>query len=158
MKSLLFVCSGNICRSPLAEAIARHQLRDRPDIEIDSAGLERYHVGQPPDPRAVAVARQHGLDASGLRARQITAEDLQRFDRILVADQGHFDVVSQMQRDHGGTRPELILAAAGIDPEGEVPDPYYADQQAFDDVYKLLERAMPGIIEGVDSGSCGSSA
>ncbi|RMH44610.1 MAG: low molecular weight phosphotyrosine protein phosphatase, partial [Gammaproteobacteria bacterium] len=87
-QKILMVCLGNICRSPLAEGILRHRLdaMGRDDVLVDSAGTSAYHVGEPPDPRSMAVAERHGIDIRGLRARQLTAEDGNQFDWILVMD------------------------------------------------------------------------
>lgn len=140
--SILFVCMGNICRSPLAEGIARHMLASTPsgrEIELDSAGTHAYHVGEPPDPRAIAVARRHGIDIAGLRARQVQAEDFARFDLILCADRQNLAALRRL-RPATAAAPELLLPWCGL-AQDEVPDPYYGDAAGFDRVFDLLQHA-----------------
>ncbi len=147
IESVLFVCMGNICRSPLAEGIARARLAERGlALRIDSAGTHAYHVGEPPDPRAREVARRFGTPIDDLRARQVVAEDFERFDLILVADRQNLAALQRFDpaRRHAelGILP-IWCGSAGCD---EVPDPYYDDDRAFDHVYRLLLRCTDDLL------------
>jgi protein-tyrosine phosphatase len=113
MKRVLFVCLGNICRSPLAEGLARAKARRAGlDLQFDSAGTESYHVGRPPDPRACAVARARGVPIDDLRARQVTREDFGNFDLILAADQPSLRVLQSLRPAQGGAELALLLERA----------------------------------------------
>jgi len=140
---VLFVCTGNICRSPTAEGIFRRMtdaagLGDR--IESDSAGTHGYHIGEPPDPRTVAAAKARGFDLSTLRARRVTRADFQNFDLILAMDEGHFAHLDSMRP--AGARAELKLFLAYHPESGlsDVPDPYYGGPAGFDHVLDLVEE------------------
>lgn len=131
--SVLFVCLGNICRSPLAEAAFRRAVETRGlEVEIDSAGTGEWHVGRPPDPRAVAAAARKGIDISHLRARQVTMADFESFDRIVALDQANLEHLRQMRP--AGARAELSLLLDHVDGrEGQpVADPYYGEAEHFD--------------------------
>ena len=154
MKRLLFVCMGNICRSPLAEGIARHHAsRLQLPLDIDSAGIADYHVGEPPDPRAMALARRLGVPIDAQRARQVTRDDLRRFDVILGADRSNLRALQALRSPDSTAELGLMLAWAGDDPQAEVPDPYYGGSAEFEQVYDLLNRAMPALLRRVAFGS-----
>lgn len=147
--AVLFVCLGNICRSPLAEAVFRdvaqaRGLRDR--FRADSAGTGDWHVGNPPDRRSVAVGAAHGIDLAGLRARQISGEDFARFDYVLGMDD---DNVSTLRRlAPAGARAEIDQYhrfATGI--ARPVPDPYYGGEDGFEQVYRLIRTASEALVE-----------
>jgi protein-tyrosine phosphatase len=148
---VLFVCLGNICRSPLAEGVFRQVvgeagLADR--FEIDSAGTSSYHTGSPPDSRTTAVARRRGL-ALDHAARQITAEDLDRYDYIVVMDESNHERVRRLAES---VKPEMeILLLRDFDPEAdgsrEVPDPYFGGESGFEEVHDMVERACRGLLE-----------
>jgi len=144
--SVLFVCLGNICRSPAAEGVLRAQSQALSlPLQIDSAGTANYHVGNPPDPRARRVARAAGTPIDDLRARQVEARDFKRFDLILAAD---LSVLQELQRVRPAQSPAtlaLLLEWAGLGAGLEVPDPYYGRLQEFEAVHQLLERACRGI-------------
>jgi protein-tyrosine phosphatase len=150
---VLFVCMGNICRSPTAEGVFRHYVRTQaPDfaLEIDSAGTHDYHVGEPPDPRTVAAAARRGIDLSGLRARQVADDDFERFDLIVAMDRlNHVTLLDRSPpRYHARIRTMLEFAAgAGHD----VPDPYYGGPAGFDTVLDLVEAAAPGLFAEIRS-------
>jgi protein-tyrosine phosphatase len=146
---VLFVCLGNICRSPTAEGVFReHVRRHAPelDVETDSAGTHDYHVGEPPDPRTVRAARQRGIDLSGLRARQVCAQDFERFDLILAMDR--LNHATLLDRSPPGFRPRirLLLEFAADAGREDVPDPYYGGAQGFDEVLDLVEQAAAGLL------------
>jgi len=145
---VLFVCMGNICRSPLAEGLARARARDAGlDWSFDSAGIESYHVGAAPDPRARALARRRGTAIDDLRARQVCREDFERFDLILAADRRNLAALQRLGPAAGGARVALLLDWTGLEPQGEVPDPYYGGEQDFEQVYLLLERAIDALLD-----------
>ena len=146
---VLFVCMGNICRSPSAEGVFRYVLAKRAphlEIEIDSAGTHDYHVGEPPDARALAAARRRGIDISPLRARRVAAEDFERFDLILAMDEENLrELQLRSQRTHH-ERIRLIMEYAPSAARRAVPDPYYGGEQGFEEVLDLLEEAADGLI------------
>jgi len=152
MVRILFVCMGNICRSPTAEAVFRHLVaREAADlqIEIDSAGTHDYHVGHAPDRRAQAAARRRGIDLSGQRARVIEDVDFERFDLILTMDeQNRSNLLARARRDlHPRIR--LIMDFAPVAVTREVPDPYYGGEKGFEEVLDLLEEAAAGLLAEV---------
>ncbi len=148
---ILFVCMGNICRSPTAEGVFRRKieeagLADR--VEIDSAGTHAYHVGEPPDPRAREAASRRGIDLSGLRARQAQADDFARFDYVLAMDRDNYHGLMRLaERNRGAARLHLFLEFARGIGEQEVPDPYYGGDQGFEQVLDMIEEASDGLIE-----------
>ncbi len=147
---VLMVCSGNICRSPTAEAVLRARLQaaglaDR--IGVDSAGTHGFHTKEPPDPRAQARARKRGYDLSGLRARRVVAEDFTRFQRILAMDEGHRRWLQDAAPPEGRARIEMLMDHATAHPgRPEVPDPYYGSERDFDVVLDLVEDACDGLV------------
>lgn len=148
LNNILFVCLGNICRSPMAEGIFRLRL-DQAGIgerfRLDSAGTGAWHIGEPPDPRARAAAAALGADLEPLRARQFQRSDLDRFDLVLAMDQDNLRAISQ----HPGAdeRAQLALPWLGIESPRDVPDPYYGDARDFTVVAQLLDRAAARFIE-----------
>jgi protein-tyrosine phosphatase len=149
---VLFVCMGNICRSPMAEAVFRWLApRLRPDVvvEADSAGTHGYHVGRPPDERAQRVARAHGIDLSALRARQLVAQDFERFDRILVMDRHNHDSALALAPPERRHRLQLLLDYAPQLALREVPDPYYGELPDFERVFQLSEQAARGLLQSL---------
>ena len=134
------VCLGNICRSPLAEGILRSKV-DTSLIEVDSAGTAGYHIGNPPDPRSVAVARKYQIDISRQRCRRFVKEDFNRFDHIFVMDQSNYRDVTELA--NGGDQLEkvrLLLEELEMGPS-EVPDPYYGGDSGFEYVFELIDQA-----------------
>jgi len=146
------VCLGNICRSPLAEAILRQKSEQLDlDIHIDSAGTSDYHIGESPDQRSSENALTNGLDISYLRARQFMVEDFDRFDRIFVMDRSNKENVLRLSRgDEDSKKVDLILNLTHPGSNMEVPDPYFGGAQGFQHVYELLDEATDRIIEELD--------
>ncbi|PAU75693.1 low molecular weight protein-tyrosine-phosphatase [Halomonas salipaludis] len=146
---ILFVCLGNICRSPTAEGVFRRRLADAglsEVVEVDSCGTGGWHIGKAPDARAQAAARQRGVDVSQLRARQLDAADFARFDYLLAMDDDNLASLEAMRPDDCTAHVGLLLDFAG-EPGRAVPDPYYGGEQGFDEVFALVERAADGLIE-----------
>ena len=148
---LLFVCMGNICRSPLAEGIFLHLARERnlsEKFEVDSAGVGDWHVGHAPDPRSQAVANKHGIELI-CRARQVEApEDFESFDLILAMDRTNFrDLLSLSPAEHHHKIKLMRDYDSGTAEDREVPDPYYGGPGGFDNVYGMLHRACSGLLD-----------
>lgn len=148
MNKIVFICLGNICRSPLAEGIVRARAAAAGrDLVLDSAGTGDWHVGQPPDRRAIAVAAAHGIDISGLRARRVVAEDFLRFDLLLCADRANLAQVQRLRPAGARAEAALLLDWTGLAREGEVPDPYGGDLAEFESVYRLLDNAAQALLQ-----------
>ena len=146
VSSILFVCMGNICRSPTAEAVFRAQMTQRGlDLHLDSAGTIGYHKGAKPDPRSVQAGTARGYDFAGIRSRPITAKDYLRFDLILAMDNNNMeDMLAECPPEHHG-KLKLFLDYAESDYD-EVPDPYYGGSRGFDLVVDLIEEASNGLL------------
>ena len=153
MISVLFVCLGNICRSPTAEGIFRSMveqegLSDR--ISIDSAGTAAYHVGQPPDRRAMMEAKNRGIDISGLRGRQAKAADFKRFDYVLAMDSENYANLSSICPSGFETKLSMFLSftpGASDTMNQDVPDPYF--EGGFGSVYEMIEKAAGGLLDDI---------
>lgn len=147
---ILFVCTGNICRSPTAEAVVRRLARElvpHVPLELDSAGTHDYHVGEPPDPRALAAAARRGIDMSLLRARQVEPADFDRFHLVLAMDHGHLRLLQRMAPAPARDRVRLFLDYAPQLTLREMPDPYYGGPADFELVLDLAEAAGRGLLE-----------
>lgn len=145
--SVLFVCLGNICRSPLAEgAMRRLAEAESAALEIDSAGTGDWHIGHAPDPRAQAEALRRGLDISMLRARQVTEEDFHRFDHIVAMDAKNLADLLAMQPDGARAALSLLLDHAE---GGDVPDPYYGGDEGFAETFQLVEDGVRGLLQAI---------
>lgn len=147
--SVLFVCLGNICRSPMAEGVFRRMaagagLADT--IRIDSAGTGDWHVGEPPDRRAIAAAARREINIAGLRARQVTGRDLMRFDHVLAMDRDNLAALQRMTVP-GSAAPRLFLDHAGHTGADEVPDPYL--HGGFDAVLDLIEAGAANLLRSL---------
>jgi protein-tyrosine phosphatase len=150
MVKILFVCMGNICRSPTAEGVFRHKvaeagLEDR--IAIDSAGTHAYHVGQPPDLRAQKTALNHGFDLSEQRARRITADDFEQFDYVIAMDSDNESDLHAVCPAGYEQRIHRFLKFAPSSMESDVPDPYYGGSNGFEKVLALVENAADGLLD-----------
>jgi protein-tyrosine phosphatase len=151
MVRVLFVCLGNICRSPLAQgvfenAVRREGLED--EVFVDSAGTGSWHVGHPPDERAQRSASLRGLDLSTQRARRVTLDDCQSFDYVLTMDEENYQAVAALCRE-GGAEVRPFLDYAPERPESEVPDPFYGGPEGFEHVLDLVEEASEGLLEDI---------
>ena len=149
---VLFICTGNICRSPTAEGVFRHAVASaglQKKILIDSAGTHDYHVGHPPDRRTQLAATQRGYDLAGLRARQVTGKDFVQFDYIVAMD---LDNLSELRRlapaQHHG-KLSLFMEYSSARRGEEVPDPYYGGAQGFERVLDMAEDAAAGLLEHI---------
>lgn len=153
MVRVLFVCLGNICRSPLAqgvfeELVRREGLAD--EVFVDSAGTGAWHVGDPPDERATESARRRGLDISAQKARRISPEDFDSFDYILTMDEENYRKVSSLGSGRAEVRPFLDYAKDSS--ETEVPDPYFGGERGFERVLDLVEEAAAGLLAEIVTG------
>ena len=152
MVKVLFVCLGNICRSPTAEGVFRKYVTEAglaDAILIDSAGTHAYHVGEPPDLRAQETAARRGVDLSGLRGRRATEADLDDFDYVLAMDRENLHNLLAIARDHHRQRIRLFLEFAEELDEKEVPDPYYGGPSGFDKVMDMIEEASAGLLADI---------
>lgn len=148
---MLFVCMGNICRSPTAEGVFKHLVQQaglNEDVFVDSAGTHDYHVGSPPDRRSQAAAHRRGYDLSSLRARKFGPRDCEEFDYVLVMDRGNYNrAVDSCGGASGNVR--LLMEFAPSKREREVPDPYAGGAEGFERVLDLIEEACRGLLEDV---------
>ncbi|HET8705504.1 MAG TPA: low molecular weight protein-tyrosine-phosphatase [Pseudomonadales bacterium] len=150
MKKVLFVCLGNICRSPTAEGVFKHKVNAAglaSRIISDSAGTAAYHVGEPPDKRSIRAAAKRGYDLSSLRARKFERSDFQHFDYILAMDNANY---SDLYRIGGNSHPEKLKLFLEFHPDSnqiEVPDPYYGGEDGFNLVLDLCERAADSLLD-----------
>ena len=146
--SVLFVCMGNICRSPTAEGVFRHVVEADGELNVlvDSAGTHAYHVGEPPDPRAQRAALDRGVDLGRLRARRVRSRDFFDFTHILAMDQQNLRLLQEMQPGRGGAELRLFLEFAEDQGSLEVPDPYYGGRNGFERVLDLVEDASYGLL------------
>ena len=150
--SVLFVCLGNICRSPLAEAALREEAaRLGIDLEIDSAGTADWHVGRPPDERAIAVARKNGAEISHLRARQVTAEDFRRFDYVVALDEKNLRNLRALRPPGGKAELSLLLDHVEGGEGQPVADPYYGQEHLFDLTWAHVTAGARGLVRKIAS-------
>ena len=148
--SLLFVCMGNICRSPTVETVARVEFaRAGLDIEVASAGTENYHIGHPADRRSIAMAESHGYPLHEHRARQLSVEDFSRFDQLLVMDHANLRAVLDQAPAAARNRVQLFLPFVGISEPVELPDPYYGTATDFQRAFELARDGIMSYIKRV---------
>lgn len=150
--SVLFVCMGNICRSPTAHGVFRKLVEEaglQDAISIDSAGTHAYHVGNPPDPRSMAKAIERGLDMSDLRARQAMAADFELFDYVLAMDNDNYQGLSRLCPPSQKHKLHMFMAFADSNNATEVPDPYYGGARGFDQVFDMVEEASAGLLDDI---------
>ena len=153
MIKILFVCMGNICRSPTAHGVMQHLLDKRSlntHIQIDSAGTHAYHVGEQSDRRSRAKAKQKGVDMEFIRARKISVADYDEFDYILAMDAQNLELITSYAPKHHKSNLCLFLdfaVNAGKTNRSEVPDPYYGESDGFEDVFQLVTLGCEAIME-----------
>ena len=150
MQKILFVCLGNICRSPLAEGIMLQlNKKHNSGLIIDSAGTSHYHVGEEPNKQTIDNAKKHGIDLSCLRARQFKVTDFDQFDKIYTMDKSnHRDVLALAKNDRQKNKVNLFLEAANSNSKNlEVPDPYNGTEKDFEDVFQLVYKACEELIK-----------
>ncbi len=149
MQKILFVCLGNICRSPLAEGIMLKLISDKNlTLEIDSAGTSNFHAGEKPDNRTVLNAKKHGVDLTRLRARQFSEKDFDDFDAIYVMDKSNMtNVLAHAKNKEQEQKVELFLNTLFPNQNMEVPDPYFGGEEGFEDVFNLIYSTCEKMIE-----------
>ena len=141
MVRVLMVCLGNICRSPLAEGILKSKV-DKGKVVVDSAGTGAYHVGELPDPRSIAVAKEYNLDITDQRARKFTSNDFDLYDHIYVMDSSNYaNVISLARNERDRAKVQYILNEVFPGENMDVPDPYYGGEYGFKNVFKMLNEA-----------------
>lgn len=157
MTRILFICMGNICRSPIVETVARVEFaRAGVAVHVESAGTEDYHVGQPADRRAIRIAEAHAYPLAAHRARQVRSADFDSFDHLLVMDQVNLRALEPWRAAHTLLTPKLFLAEAGLG-DVQVPDPYYGTDADFERVVALARSGVSALIERLrpDKGRAG---
>lgn len=149
---VLFVCMGNICRSPTAEGVFNKYIKDMGTSDrfiVDSAGTHAYHVGEPSDPRSQQTARSRGVDLSKIRARKVAPSDFEHFDYILAMDSANLQILMNDCPSQFADKISLFLDFAPNQTEQDVPDPYYGGSNGFDHVFDLVEDASAGFYNSV---------
>lgn len=152
MSRILFVCMGNICRSPTAEGVVNNIIINNGMsglIKVDSAGTHGYHIGEPPDPRTCEAALRRGIDLSGLRARKVVPEDFERFDLLLAMDRDNLALLQRGARPEHQAKLGLFMHYASHFDAEDVPDPYYGGEQGFELVLDMVEDAGQGLIRAL---------
>ena len=152
MVQVLFVCLGNICRSPMAEGVFRHLVAEAGLIDVvsaDSAGTGPWHVGKPPDKRGRATAARHGIDIGDQRARQIAADDFAAFDYVLAMDGDNLQTLLRAAPTAYQDRVKLFLNFSTAAEGSDVPDPYYGGPEGFDDVFAMVQDAARGLLRHI---------
>ena len=151
--SVLFVCMGNICRSPTAEGVFRHVVKQagmQDNIMIDSAGTHAYHIGESPDKRSQAKAKEHGVDLSNQKARKALAKDFERFDYIIAMDRSNYEDLKSLTRNQEQSQKlSLFMDYADNWNNTEVPDPYYGGSNGFQEVFDMVTSASEGLLEHI---------
>ncbi|MDF2448127.1 MAG: low molecular weight phosphotyrosine protein phosphatase [Bacteroidota bacterium] len=148
MQKILVVCLGNICRSALAEGILLKLIKDHKiELQVDSAGTSSVHINQAPDSRSILNAARHGIDLKPLRARQFTVSDFDNFDKILVMDKSNLtNVLSLTSKEEHTKKVDLFLNMLHPGKNLEVPDPYFGNEQGFEDVFQMVYKTCQKIV------------
>lgn len=152
MTRILFVCMGNICRSPTAEGVVRNIIINSGmdcEVKVDSAGTHGYHIGEPPDPRACEAALRRGIDLSSLRARKVVPQDFEHFDLLLAMDRDNLELLRRGARPEHHAKLGLFMSYASRFDTDEMPDPYYGGEQGFELVLDMAEDAARGLIKAL---------
>jgi protein-tyrosine phosphatase len=147
---VLFVCMGNICRSPMAEGVFRHLVRQsglEDVVRVDSAGTHAFHAGEPPDKRAQTLAAKRGYDITTLRARRVRDKDFEEFDLILAMDWDNLSLLQQVAPKQAHHKLQLLMRFATEHESATIPDPYYGNQQGFEQALDFIEDACAGLLE-----------
>jgi protein-tyrosine phosphatase len=148
-KKILFVCLGNICRSPLAEAIFKHKVKERGldhQFEADSCGTANYHIGDTPDERTNRNAQKNGIRISH-RGRQLSATDLETFDLIFAMDESNFRNIMRLENSEAHAKKISLMRAFDPLGSGDVPDPYYGGERGFQEVFDILDRSLDNFLD-----------
>ena len=151
---ILFVCLGNICRSPTAEAVMRGLVAEAGldgEIEVESAGTGSWHLGDPPDPRAVAAAAERGVELDGA-ARQVDRADFDRFDLLIAMDRSNRDALLRLAPSTEARERVRLLREFGDGEEADVPDPYYGGEEGFAEVVEIVERCCRALLDDIRTG------
>ena len=151
-KSVLFVCMGNICRSPTAEGVFRYVVKKRnlqDQISIDSAGTHAYHIGESPDSRSQSTALSRGVNLSAQRARKAVAEDFERFDYVIAMDRSNYEDLKLLGQGADLSKLHLFMSFAKAWDNDEVPDPYYGGANGFEEVFDMVQSASEGLLEHI---------
>lgn len=154
MKSILFVCTGNICRSPSAHAVFAHYAAQQGKtglFQVESAGTHGYHVGERPDERAVRAAQARGISMDGITAQKLRADDFDYYDYIVAMDQGHLQTLSGLKPADAKAQLSLFGDYCTQYRGQDVPDPYYGDLDGFEHVLDMLEDGMSGLLQRIQS-------
>ena len=154
MKRVLFVCLGNICRSPVAENVFRHLVREaglEQEFEIDSAGTGSWHIGESPDRRAASVALARGVELHG-SARQVTPEDLSTYDHVIAMDRDNLRELERLALDGATARIELLRTYDPDRDHDDVPDPYYGGASGFENVFDIVSRSCRNLLASLSGG------
>lgn len=154
---ILFLCLGNICRSPMAEGIFRHLVESKGlegSFDIDSAGMGAWHTGDPPDDRGRKTLHGRGIDISGQRARQVRADDFENFDLLVGMDRSNRDTLLGLAPEQHAHKVRLLLEFAPDTGVEEVPDPYYGGASGFDKVFDLIDAGTKGLLASLETSGC----
>lgn len=152
VQRILFICMGNICRSPSAEGVFRHLVESKElseQFEIDSAGTGNWHAGNPPDTRAQLTAKQRGIDLSGLRARQVNVSDFDNFDLIIAMDNDNLENLRELCPPTQHHKIKLLLSFSNSYHQTEVPDPYYGGDNGFETVLDMIEDSCDQLLKSL---------
>ena len=150
--SVVFVCMGNICRSPTAEGVFRHVVKERnlqDVIKVDSAGTHAYHIGEQPDSRSQATAKSRGVDLSTQRARKVEAIDFERYDYIIAMDRSNYENLKVLATLEQQEKLHLFMSFTDAWDNAEVPDPYYGGGDGFTNVFDMVQSASEGLLEAI---------